>query len=135
MYKRNTSHWFKHWDFILLDFILIEAAFYVAYVVRNGDLTLQMDTFMRSIFIVLGLIDLVMGFLMETYRGVLRRGYWMEAKAVARHVIVVCAGVIVYLFVIKESAWLTVMEGGEHWFHTDEQMRFLNQWLRTKASE
>ena len=35
MYKRNTSHWFKHWDFILLDFILIEAAFYVAYVVRN----------------------------------------------------------------------------------------------------
>lgn len=38
-------------------------------------------------------------------------------------------------FVIKESAELTVMEGGEHWFHTDEQMRFLNQWLRTKASE
>ena len=74
MYKRNTSHWFKHWDFILLDFILIEAAFYVAYVVRNGDLTLQMDTFMRSIFLVLGLIDLVMGFLMETYRGILRRG-------------------------------------------------------------
>ena len=104
MYKRNTSHWFKHWDFILLDFILIEAAFYVAYVVRNGDLTLQMDTFMRSIFIVLGLIDLVMGFLMETYRGILRRGYWLEAKAVARHVLVVCAGVIVYLFVIKESA-------------------------------
>lgn len=38
-------------------------------------------------------------------------------------------------FVTKESAGLTVMEGGEHWFHTDEQMRFLNQWLRTKASE
>ena len=38
-------------------------------------------------------------------------------------------------FVMKESAGLTVMEGGEHWFHTDEQMRFLNQWLRTKASE
>ena len=38
-------------------------------------------------------------------------------------------------FVVKESAGLTVMEGGEHWFHTDEQMRFLNQWLRRKASE
>ena len=38
-------------------------------------------------------------------------------------------------FAMKESAGLTVMEGGEHWFHTDEQMRFLNQWLRTKASE
>ena len=38
-------------------------------------------------------------------------------------------------FVMKESAGLTVMEGGEHWFHTDEQMRFLNQWLSIKASE
>lgn len=31
---------------------------------------------------------------------------------------------------------LTVMPGGEHWFHTDKQMRFLDNWLReheTKA--
>lgn len=25
---------------------------------------------------------------------------------------------------------LTVMPGGEHWFHTDKQMRFLDNWLR-----
>ena len=25
---------------------------------------------------------------------------------------------------------LTVMEGGEHWFHTEEQMRFLDNWIR-----
>lgn len=31
---------------------------------------------------------------------------------------------------------LTVMPGGEHWFNTDKQMRFLDNWLReheTKA--
>ena len=38
-------------------------------------------------------------------------------------------------FATKESAKLTIMEGGEHWFHTDEQMNFLDQWLRTKLSE
>ena len=38
-------------------------------------------------------------------------------------------------FVMRESANLTIMEGGEHWFHTDEQMRFLDQWLREKISE
>ena len=27
------------------------------------------------------------------------------------------------------NASLTVMEGGEHWFHTDEQMRFLDRWI------
>ena len=25
---------------------------------------------------------------------------------------------------------LTVMSGGEHWFHTEEQMQFLNHWIR-----
>lgn len=28
-------------------------------------------------------------------------------------------------------ATLTVMEGGEHWFHTDEQMRFLDEWVQS----
>jgi pimeloyl-ACP methyl ester carboxylesterase len=28
------------------------------------------------------------------------------------------------------GARLTVMPGGEHWFHTVEQMRFLDDWLR-----
>lgn len=30
------------------------------------------------------------------------------------------------------KADLTVMNGGEHWFHTDEQMRFLDDWLTTE---
>ena len=28
------------------------------------------------------------------------------------------------------SAPLTVMPGGEHWFHTPEQMAFLDDWIR-----
>ena len=27
------------------------------------------------------------------------------------------------------GAELTVMDNGEHWFHTDEQMKFLDQWI------
>ena len=33
-------------------------------------------------------------------------------------------------FAEKHNALLTVMEGGEHWFHTEEQMRFLDKWIR-----
>ena len=33
-------------------------------------------------------------------------------------------------FARKHDAALTVMENGEHWFHTDEQMRFLDDWIR-----
>jgi pimeloyl-ACP methyl ester carboxylesterase len=33
-------------------------------------------------------------------------------------------------FAAKINAPLTVMPGGEHWFHTPEQMSFLNKWIR-----
>ena len=33
-------------------------------------------------------------------------------------------------FARQISAPLTVMEGGEHWFHTPEQMAFLDGWIR-----
>ena len=32
-------------------------------------------------------------------------------------------------FAKRVGAELTVMQGGEHWFHTDEQMRFLDDWI------
>ena len=33
-------------------------------------------------------------------------------------------------FVRAHNAGLTVMPGGEHWFHTPEQIAFLKEWLR-----
>ena len=33
-------------------------------------------------------------------------------------------------FAEKHGASLTVMDGGEHWFHTAEQMDFLDGWIR-----
>lgn len=34
-------------------------------------------------------------------------------------------------FAEKHHADLTVMENGEHWFHTQEQMQFLDEWIRS----
>ena len=33
-------------------------------------------------------------------------------------------------FTNKSKAHLTIMKGGEHWFHTDEQIEFLNNWIK-----
>lgn len=35
-------------------------------------------------------------------------------------------------FAEQIGATLTVMENGEHWFHTDEQMQFLDAWIKSK---
>lgn len=37
-------------------------------------------------------------------------------------------------FICNHNAHLTVMENGEHWFHTDEQLSFLDAWMK-KAIE
>ena len=36
-------------------------------------------------------------------------------------------------FADKHGAELTVMKKGEHWFHTEEQMKFLDEWLSGKV--
>jgi len=36
-------------------------------------------------------------------------------------------------FAGRIGAELTVMPGGEHWFHTDEQMHFLDNWLTKRT--
>ena len=36
-------------------------------------------------------------------------------------------------FAEKHNTTLTVMEGGEHWFHTEAQMRFLDDWIKNKC--
>ena len=36
-------------------------------------------------------------------------------------------------FTNKSKANLTIMKGGEHWFHTDEQMEFLDNWIKNIA--
>lgn len=37
-------------------------------------------------------------------------------------------------FALKHNATLTVMESGEHWFHTEEQMLFLDNWIKKSAN-
>ena len=36
-------------------------------------------------------------------------------------------------FAEQYNAALIVMEGGEHWFHTEEQMHFLDDWIRKEG--
>lgn len=38
-------------------------------------------------------------------------------------------------FAKAHRAGLTVMDGGEHWFHTPEQMAFLDRWIMSEIQE
>ncbi len=38
-------------------------------------------------------------------------------------------------FADKTKSKLTVMKDGEHWFHTDEQISFLDEWIKNSSAE
>jgi hypothetical protein len=38
-------------------------------------------------------------------------------------------------FARRTGARLTVLKDGEHWFHTPEQIRFLDSWIKKEESE
>jgi len=50
-----------------------------------------------------------------------------------------CDGLTAYetvaAFAKAHGAALTVMEGGEHWFHTPSQMLFLDEWIRAGEAD
>ncbi len=37
-------------------------------------------------------------------------------------------------FVNAHNASLTIMQDGEHWFHTEKQVKFLNNWIKEKLN-
>lgn len=104
MYRKKYSRWTKHWDFILLDFVMLQISYIFAYILRNGLGNPYAETLYLSAAIFLILISICAGFFFESYRGILRRGYWQELKAVAQHVVCISVSNIVYLFMIKASS-------------------------------
>ena len=104
MYRKKTSSWLKHWDFILLDLILLELSYLLAHWLYHGTAYYREAPLYRNVFFAIAVIDLVVGLMMGSYKGILRRGYWLETKAVAKHAIIVTVCVIAYLFAMKESS-------------------------------
>ena len=40
---------------------------------------------------------------------------------------------IMTAFAQAHHASLTILDGGDHWFHTDAQIQFLDHWIRDKS--
>lgn len=103
MYRGNTTNWLKHFDFMLVDFILFQIAFLLSYMIRNGlRFPYEMEIY-RITAIALALVDVCAGFFLESYEGILKRGYWREFRAVVNHVLVVTVAIISYLFITQTS--------------------------------
>ncbi len=118
MYKKQSTGWFKHYDFIFIDLICLHLAFFLSYFLyQNGLGQLFKPGFARAmhpfipyadplyrnmaIFIVLA--ELVVTLLTGSFRGVLRRRWKKELVIMLRHTLAVFLLATLYLFSTQEA--------------------------------
>ena len=104
MYRKNSNSWLKHWDFIILDLVALQLAYVSSFVLRMGINDLDHNGLYLNIGIFIALVDICTAFFTEPYHGIMRRGYFVEFKNVLKHVFIVSALVIVYLFMSKQGS-------------------------------
>lgn len=100
MYRRASEGWLKHFDFIILDLICAEAAFFLAFYMRHR-ITLFAASYYTRIALLLVGVELFVSAFFRTYGSVLRRSAWKEWIAVLQHVSEVSIFLIVLLFLLK----------------------------------
>lgn len=105
MYKRQKKSWVKHLDFLILDIICLEIAFYSSCLIRLGNMRrfpMLMDYYNRLAGVLL-LMDICIVFFFEAYTGILRRNKVQELKAVMIHCSIVFVSITVYMWATKQS--------------------------------
>lgn len=104
MYKRSIDGWAKHWDFILLDTIVLQISFILAYYVRyNVFFTFESRNPYRTSAFVLLLLSVIIAIVFNTMHNVLSRGVFEEIKCSVIQVGIVFAGIVLLLFSDKAS--------------------------------
>lgn len=103
MYKKSPKGWLKHLDFILLDYICLQAAFLLGYWTKHGFSSPYHEEMYRNMIIMMTFFDLFVAFFCESYKDILKRGHFKEGKAVIRHVVYVMFISTFYLFIMKEG--------------------------------
>ena len=103
MYKKNSDGWLKHIDFILLDLICIQAAFFISYVLRLDDWNPYAVSLYRNMAVFIELADTIIIFLFDSYKNVLKRGYYIEFTSAVKQAIMIILLASLYLVTVHDG--------------------------------
>lgn len=107
MYRKNNDSWLKHWDFILIDIICIEIAFFGAYFIRHIDEYVFNSELYIQLGILLVVFDLIAILINNSYSGIIQRMKWPEMVSVVKHVTITEVLLLLYEYVMKETEELS----------------------------
>lgn len=104
MYSKSDSKWLKHWDFIILDLIMLQIAYVLSYMIRMGG---AVSPYHNKLYLMIGIViclaDICVAFFTEPYHGIMRRGYFIEFNNVIKHVFFVSVLEVLFLFLSQNG--------------------------------
>ena len=103
MYQRNRQGWLKHIDFILIDALVQQVAFVIAYMLRHGWSNPYKIPTYRTLAILLFFTNILISAVFNTMHNVLKRGYYKEFVQTVKHVILVLLVTSLYMFAVQEG--------------------------------
>ena len=107
MYKKYSTSWIKHLDFILIDVLSLHVAYILAYLLRfREEKAWQLPYFdieYRKIVIVMTFMCILTAIMFRSFSGVLKRNHNREIVETIKHVVLVLGMVMLYQFLMQES--------------------------------
>lgn len=103
MYRKADKGWMKHLDFTLIDAACLQLAYVAAYFVRHGARWPYASQLYRDMAFILLFIQTFVTFFGESFKNVLKRGYFKECMAILKHVCLIVLIAAFYLFAAQKG--------------------------------
>lgn len=107
MYYKKKPSWVKHWDFELIDILCMEFSFFLAYILRHDISSKYLYSTYLKMGVNLLIIDIIVAFFLQSYKGIIIRNKWQECTATFHHVTIVHMMFLLYEYFIKEAEVLS----------------------------
>ena len=108
----NRTHFTKHWDFILLDVLILQLSLVLAHLIVRGmeqSYINSLNLFMASLMFICQILAIAFT---DNYSGILRRGPLDEAYRVIKGIIETGVTVTVAIFVTRMYLYVSRLETG-----------------------
>lgn len=102
MYKRKTSSWVKHLDFLLLDLVFFELSFFIVYAYKIG-VFIPFPPLYKRMAIAIVPAHIIAAFFSSTYSNIIYRDRYAEFKSVCIHTFVTIMLLIFWMFLMQNS--------------------------------
>lgn len=104
MYRKSNKGWAKHLDFMMFDLLCLYVSFFAVYIVRHRAMFSFQSRLYRNMIFVLLFTQVLVSLINDTFKNVMKRGYYQELRVTVRHVLLITLITSFYLFLTQEGS-------------------------------